>query len=272
MPLSPVLRSGAPAVQRFAFPRGADAAAIILLLAAFSVGSVAAGPAGPTIADTLAKWTPLLARGFLLNVLISVLAMALGTALGGFIGIGQLSQRTPVRIVSRGFTQLFRNTPWLVLLFYCMLLIPFQIRLGGFTLALPDWLKATFGLSLAVMANVSELVRGALQSIPAGQWDAARSLALRPNQIMRLVILPQCVKRMLPPWMNLYAILVVSTPLCSIVGVNEVMTLTADALNAEARHNLLIPMYLYVLGWFFLYCFPIARWTVALERRFAVEQ
>jgi polar amino acid transport system permease protein len=245
---------------------------VILVLATFGIGTVAAGPSGPTIADTLAKWTPLLGRGFLLNVLISVFAMALGTALGGFVGIGQLSRRKPVRMVSRGFTQVFRNTPWLVLLFYCMLLIPFQIRLGGFTVALPDWLKATFGLSLAVMANVSELVRGALQSIPVGQWDAARSLALRPNQIMRLVILPQCVKRMLPPWMNLYAILVVSTPLCSIVGVNEVMTLTADALNAEARHDLLIPMYLYVLGWFFLYCFPIARWTVALERRFAIDR
>lgn len=69
-----------------------------------------------------------------------------------------------------------------------------------------------------------------------------------------------------------YAILVVSTPLCSIVGVNEVMTLTADALNAEPRHDLLIPMYLYVLAWFFIYCFPIARWTVFLERRFAQER
>ena len=68
-----------------------------------------------------------------------------------------------------------------------------------------------------------------------------------------------------------HAILVVGTPLCSIVGVNEAMTLTNDALAAEARRELLVPMYLYLLLWFFLYCYPIARATLALEKRFAVR-
>jgi len=83
--------------------------------------------------------------------------------------------------------------------------------------------------------------------------------------------LPQCVKRMTPPWMNLYAIVVVETPLTSIVGVSEAMTLTGDVLSAEARPELLVPMYLYLLSWFFTYCYPIARATVALERRFQVS-
>jgi polar amino acid transport system permease protein len=86
-----------------------------------------------------------------------------------------------------------------------------------------------------------------------------------------MIILPQCVKRMLPPWMNLYAILVVGTALASIVGVNEAMTLTGDVLAAESRTELLVPMYLYLLLWFFAYCYPIARATVALERRFQVR-
>jgi polar amino acid transport system permease protein len=121
------------------------------------------------------------------------------------------------------------------------------------------------------MANVAELVRGAVQSIPSGQWEASEALAFTRLQTMRLVILPQCVKRMMPPWMNLYAIVVVATPLTSIVGVSEAMTLTGDVLSSEGRTELLVPMYLYLLTWFFLYCYPIARATVAVERRFAVR-
>jgi polar amino acid transport system permease protein len=62
-----------------------------------------------------------------------------------------------------------------------------------------------------------------------------------------------------------------ATPLASIVGVSEAMTLTGDVLSAEGRTELLVPMYLYLLSWFFIYCYPIARATVAVERRFAVR-
>ncbi len=197
--------------------------------------------------------------------------MAIGTVLGVSLGLAQISLLRPVRASSWLVTQFFRNAPWLVLLFYCMFLLPFEVRIGGVTMPLPDWLKATAGLALPVMANVAEIVRGAVQSIPSGQWEAAESLAFTPAQTLRMIILPQCVKRMLPPWMNLYAILVVATPLTSIVGVSEAMTLTGDILSSEGRPDLLMPMYLYLLLWFFLYCYPIARATVALERRFAVR-
>jgi polar amino acid transport system permease protein len=137
---------------------------------------------------------------------------------------------------------------------------------------LPDWVKATFGLSLPVMANVSEIVRGAIQSIPTGQWESATSLAFSRRQTIWMIILPQCVKRMLPPWMNLYAILAMDTVLASIVGVEEVMTLTREALGSVSRPEMfLLPFYSYVLIWFFIYCYPIARWTVHLERKFAVN-
>ena len=92
------------------------------------------------------------------------------------------------------------------------------------TIPFPDWIKATLGLALPIMANVAEIVRGAVQSIPTAQWEAARSLAFSRRQTLWKIILPQCVKRMLPPWMNWYAILTMATTLASIVGVSEVMT------------------------------------------------
>jgi polar amino acid transport system permease protein len=247
---------------------------VILLLAlalAMSVGDAQAGPGAPSILATLLRWTPLLAHGFALNIAMSFLAMAIGTVLGLALGLGLISLARPVRAAAWLITQFFRNAPWLVLLFYCILLMPFELRIGGAVIPLPGWAKATAGLALPVMANVAELVRGAVQSIPAGQWEAAESLAFTRLQTLRLVILPQCVKRMTPPWMNLYAIVVVGTPLTSIVGVSEAMTLTSDILSSEGRTELLVPMYLYLLTWFFIYCYPIARATAALERRFQVS-
>ena len=97
------------------------------------------------------------------------------------------------------------------------------------------------------------------------------SLAFGRLQTLWRIILPQCVKRMIPPWMNWYAILTMSTPLISIVGVNDAMTLAQDALAAEQRSELLMPMYAMLLLFFFVYCYPIARWTVRLERRYAVK-
>jgi polar amino acid transport system permease protein len=246
------------------------ALAVALLLSA-AAADAAARPAVASIPATIWKWTPLLAHGFALNIAISFLAMAIGTVAGVPLGLAQISLLPSIRTSSWLVTQFFRNSPWLVLLFYCMLLLPFQVQIDGTTIPLPGWFKSTIGLSLPVMANVSELVRGAVRSIPYGQWEAAESLAYTRRQTLWLIILPQCVKRITPPWMNLYAILTTSTPLCAVVGVNEAMTLTGNILNAEGRTDLLIPMYLYLLLWFFAYCYPIARATIALEKRFRVR-
>jgi polar amino acid transport system permease protein len=238
---------------------------------AASVAIAQATTAAPraSVIELLAKWTPLLAQGFLFNLLISFFAMAIGTAAGVPLGFARIS---PARAVRRGswlVVQFFRNAPWLVLLFFVMFLFPFEVRIGARTIAIPDWIKATFGLALPIMANVGEIVRGAVQSIPTAQWEAARSLAFSRRQTLWKIILPQCVKRMLPPWMNWYAILTMATTLASVVGVSEVMTLTGRITNAEGRTDLLIPIYSYVLLWFFAYCYPISAWTRRLEARYA---
>ncbi|MEQ8602078.1 MAG: amino acid ABC transporter permease [Marivibrio sp.] len=235
--------------------------------------------ADQTVFQTLVKWTPLMLfgpegefGGFTLNILVSFLAMAIGTFLGLWLGIGQVSPIPWLRRVSWLVTQVFRNSPWLVLLFYVMLLIPFQVEIFGEDYDIPGWTKATFALSLPIMANVSEIVRGAIASIPTGQWESAESLAFSRRQTLWSIILPQCVKRMLPPWMNWYCILTMSTPLMSILGVNDGMTLTQNALAAEGRSEFLIPLYLWLMSWFFLYSYPIAVYTRRLERRFVVKQ
>ena len=225
----------------------------------------------PGVLATLWKWMPLIMKGFVFNIAISFLAMAIGTFFGTFLGLAQIALFRPLRGGAWFATHFFRNAPWLVLLFYCMFLLPFKFTLFGVTVPFPDWMKATLGLSLPVMANVSEIVRGAIQSIPTGQWESAYSLAFTRRQTLWMIILPQGVKRMLPPWMNVYCILAVGTVLASVVGVQEVMTLTSDALGSENRPELLMPFYGFVLLLFFAYCYPIARWTVAMERKYTVK-
>lgn len=276
LPRAAQLARSAAAERAVGFPmlrlQASHGVVLLVLFVAGCAIAQAQGAAGhPSILATIWKWTPVLLGGFVFNLAISALAMLFGTIAGLFLGFAQISRLPPVRRGAWLVTHFFRNAPWLVLLFYCMFLLPFQVTLFGVTIPLPDWVKATFGLALPVMANVSEILRGAVQSIPTTQWESAASLAFTRRQTMWMIILPQCVKRMLPPWMNLYAILTMATVLVSIVGVGEMMTLTRQALSAENRPGLLLAFYSYVLFWFFLYCYPIARWTVRLEARYAVN-
>jgi len=247
----------------------------IALLGAFACSVVAAQVQAvtgkPSVLELLWKWTPLLAQGFLFNLLISFFAMLVGTIAGAMLGFARISLVAPVRGTSWVVVQFFRNAPWLVLLFFVMFLMPFEVRVRDVTIPFPDWIKATLGLALPIMANVAEIVRGAVQSIPTAQWEAARSLAFSRRETLWKIILPQCVKRMLPPWMNWYAILTMATTLASIVGVSEVMTITLRITNAEGRTDLLIPIYSYVLLWFFVYCYPISVATRRLEARYEVR-
>ena len=243
-----------------------------MTLLAAGLAQAQSAPAADGVFAILWKWTPFLFEGFLFNILISFMAMLVGTVAGAALGLMQISLIPPVRVGSWVVTQFFRNAPWLTLLFFTMFMLPFEFDLGFARVPFPDWIKAVIGLSLPIMANMSEVVRGAVQSIPYGQWEAAEALAFNRRQQLWEIILPQCFKRMIPPWMNWYAILTMATVLASIVGVNEIMTRAGQVSAAEGgRTDLLAPLYSYILLWFFIYCYPIARLTVRLERRFAVK-
>ena len=250
----------------------------VLLLATFFIScgiSAAYSAAGAqpslSILDVLLKWAPLVFGGFLFNIAVSIASMALGTASGLLLGLGQISPSRPISKTSWFLTQFFRNSPWLVLLFFAMFLLPFDLKIGSVTVPLPAWFKAIIGLALPVMANVAEIVRGGIKSIPLSQWESAESLAFSRRQILWQIILPQAFKRMIPPWMNLYAILTMATTLISVVGIQDSMTLTKAALVAEGRLDLYLPFYMMLLLMFFAYCYPIARLTQSLESRVAVK-
>jgi len=247
---------------------------MIASVVAWPITSYAASSYSMTDAfQALLRWIPFVVTGgFFFNVIISFFAMLIGTVLGIVLGLMQISPSSYIRWPAQVITQVFRNSPWLVLLFIVLLALPYEIEFGDTIIRIPDWVKAVFGLCLPIMANIAEVVRGAINSVPSGQWEAAESLAYTRHQTLWQIILPQCFKRMIPPWMNWYAILTMATPLCSLLGVEEIITLSRQAIEAENnRPELLVPFYGFALLIFFAYCYPIARATIALERRFAVK-
>lgn len=266
----PVLLPFALADQR---PAARLRPAHLWLLTALALVAVPAWAQGGAAAlsplEVVIKWAPLLLTGFAFNVAISLMAMAIGTVAGIGLGLAMMAEGRVLPRLAWCATQVFRNVPWLVLLFFVMFLVPFQVTLFGIRVPLPDWVKATFGFSLPVMANVAEIVRGAVRSVPNTQWEAAESLAFTRRQTLWRIILPQCAKRMLPPWMNVYSLIAMATVQASIVGVTEMLTLTAQVHAAEGgRPELFAPLYGFALLCFFVYCYPIDRLTARLERRF----
>lgn len=206
--------------------------------------------------------------GFLMNIIISLACMVISTISGLIFGLCLINKNKIVASLSFFLMQFFRNSPWLVILYVMIYLLPFEIQFQGFYISFSSVTKAIIALSLVVAANIAEIVRGAIQSIPTGQWEAAISLGYNSWQILRLVILPQALRRMLPPWMNWYAILTMGTTLTGIIGVPEGLTAVREILELEGE-KFAIPLYTMLMLLFFIYCYPIARLTRILENKFS---
>lgn len=202
--------------------------------------------------------------GFILNIFISIASMAIATVLGLFLGLLMLAKRRWLSIPARAVMNFLRNAPWLVLLFSMLYLLPYRVELLGFQFTLSPLFKAIVGLSLPTAANFAEVIRGAVNSVHSGQWESARSLGYSPWQIYRIVILPQALRRIIPGWMNLYALLAISTALATVTGVQEVVTLLRTTLATESEGSL-VYFYVTVLLMFFCYCYPIALLARRLE-------
>lgn len=204
--------------------------------------------------------------GFAFNVLMGALSMAIATLLGLLMGIALLARNAWLRRGAFMIMNFLRNSPWIVLLFAMLYLLPHRVELFGTTLSFSPFFKAVVGLSLPTAANFAEIIRGAVGSVHSGQWESARSLGYGTAQIYRQVILPQALRRMIPGWMNLYALLMIATALATVTGVQEVVTLLRTTLAMESEAAL-VYFYLTVLLMFFLYCYPIALLARRLENR-----
>jgi polar amino acid transport system permease protein len=162
-------------------------------------------------------WPDLL-RGALVTVEITACALALGCVLGLLVGIGRLNpKRRWLYGACTAYVAAIRGTPLLVQLFILFFGLP------HFGILLPAFLCGVLGLGVYSGAYVSEIVRGAIQSIDRGQTMAAQSLGMTPGTAMREIVLPQAVVRMIPPLGNEFIALIKNSALVSLLTIHDVM-------------------------------------------------
>jgi polar amino acid transport system permease protein len=164
-----------------------------------------------------AGWSDLL-RGALVTVEITAVSLLLGCALGLLIGMGRLNpKRRIVYALCTGYLAAIRGTPLLVQLFILFFGLP------QFGIMLPAFACGMLGLGIYSGAYVSEIVRGAIQSVDRGQTEAARSIGLSARQAMASVILPQAIVRMIPPLGNEFIALIKNSALVSLLTIHDLM-------------------------------------------------
>ena len=164
-----------------------------------------------------AGWSQIL-QGALVTVEITAVSLLLGCVLGLLVGIGRLNpERRIVYVLCTAYVAVIRGTPLLVQLFILFFGLP------QFGVLLPAFLCGVLGMGIYSGAYVSEIVRGAIQSVDRGQMEAARSIGLSSSQAMRSVILPQAVVRMIPPLGNEFIALIKNSALVSLLTIHDLM-------------------------------------------------
>jgi polar amino acid transport system permease protein len=209
----------------------------------------------------LERYMPLLWRGVLVTLAYTIGTVLLGLLIGLVVGIGRLSRSRLLNLPLIAYIEAFRCTPLLVQLIWFYYALP--VLLG---IQIPAVAAATMTLSLYTGAFYAEIFRGGIISIERGQWDAARALGLRPGQMMRRVILPQAIRRMVPPFVNQSITQLKNTSLVSVIAVPDV--LYNGGLVAAATYRPL-EVYTVVAVVYFVLLFPSTLLAQAYERRLA---
>ena len=164
-----------------------------------------------------ADWSMLLA-GAAVTIEVTAASLLLGCLIGLLVGIGRLNPaRRLVYGLCSAYLLFFRGTPLLVQLFIWFFGLP------QFGLMLPAWACGVLGLGMYSGAYVSEIVRGAIESIDRGQNEAARSLGMSASQSMRKIIIPQAFVRMIPPLGNEFIALIKNSALVSLLTIHDLM-------------------------------------------------
>jgi general L-amino acid transport system permease protein len=206
--------------------------------------------------------------GLLVTLVISSAGIAAAFPLGILLALGRRSRMPIVRWLSVGFIEFVRGVPLITVLFMASVMLP---------LFIPDrWsidklLRALIMVALFSAAYLAEVIRGGLQAIPRGQFEAADALGLSYAQKMGLVVLPQALKLVIPGIVNSFISLFKDTSLVLIIGIFDLLGMVQSGLSTPKWLSPSTPMTGYVFAGlvFWIFCFGISRYSQMLERRLA---
>lgn len=209
----------------------------------------------------LLKYSRLFWIGVGWTIAYTIGTVLLGTLIGLAVALARLKRWKIIDWPAMAFVELFRCTPLLVQIIWFYYAFPVVIGVN-----IPPHVAAVSVLSLYGGAFYAEIFRGGIESLERGQWDAARALGLRSWLVMRLVILPQAIRRMLPPYVNQSIIQLKNTSLVSVIAVPD-LVYNATLINADTYRPL--EVYTVVAGIYFLILFPATLLAQQLEKKLA---
>jgi His/Glu/Gln/Arg/opine family amino acid ABC transporter permease subunit len=201
---------------------------------------------------------PHLLRGTVSTMQISAAVILLGTTAGVIAGLLRFVPWGPLRSGVAWAVEFIRAVPLLLQIFFIFFGLP------AIDIKIPTFPAAVLAMSLWMMANPAQVVRGGIQSIPRGQSEAAQSTGLSGFQAMRYVIFPQAVRRMLPPFVGLCTILIKDTSLAAIIGVFELTRAAQETIERTFRS---FEIYLTAAAIYFSISYPLSLLSQRAEAR-----
>lgn len=203
--------------------------------------------------------------GFMLNLVAGLAGIVLSLPVGILLALGRRSRLPVVRILSVGFIEFIRGVPLITLLFVAIVIL--QLFLPP-DVSLDQLVRVMIMVTLFASAYMAEVIRGGLQAIPSGQYEAAQAMGLGYWRMMRLVILPQALKIAIPGIVNTFIGLFKDTTLVIIIGLFDILG-QARLLqtNPEWIGKVDHETFLLAALFFFVICFAMSRYSINLERR-----
>lgn len=210
--------------------------------------------------DLIVNSFPLLLLGAVITVKITAMSVALGIVIGLFAGIARICRVMPLRWISAVYVDFFRGTPLLVQIFLFYFAVP--VITGQ---RIDPYVAAVGSCGINSGAYIAEIVRAGIQSIDEGQMEAGRSLGMTWTQTMRYVIVPQAMKRVIPPLGNEFIALLKDSSLVSVIGFEE-LTRRGQLIIAKTYASLEIWFSVAII--YLVMTLTISRFVAFLEKRY----
>ncbi|RDE08494.1 amino acid ABC transporter permease [Pelagibacterium lacus] len=204
--------------------------------------------------------------GLTLTLIISLIGIILSMPIGILLALGRQSRLPIIKACCVGFIELWRAVPLITVLFMAAVMFPLFMPRG----VSPDTLlRAIIGIVLFESAYMAEVVRGGLQAMPRGQYEASAALGLNKVKTMGLIILPQALKHVIPGIVNTFIALFKDTSLVSIIGIFELLN-TVRAAGSDVNWSSpthAVTGYIFAAFVFWIFCFGMSRYSIYMEGR-----
>lgn len=212
--------------------------------------------------DAVIENLPRFVEGFLMTLRLLVISGLGALVLGTIVAAMRISPVAAFRVIATVYTELFRNIPLTLILFFCAFVLPYlQVQADYITLAL-------IGLTFYTSPFVAEAIRSGINGVPVGQAEAARAIGLSFGATLGSVVLPQAIRMVIPPLINVLIALTKNTSVAGGFAVAELFLTTRRLINDNG--NATIALLIAVAVFYLVITVPLGQFAVRLEKRVAV--